>query len=66
MKTRILMLLLFVFITTLDTLYRGRVESNGELIEISEDGKSYFYLEFYEGQRIEFWARWLVLEYQTK
>jgi hypothetical protein len=51
---------------TLDTLYRGRVESNGELIEISEDGKSYFYLEFYEGQRIEFWARWLVLEHQTK
>lgn len=47
---------------TLDTLYRGRVESNGELIELSEDGKSYFYLEFYEGQRMEFWARWLVVE----
>lgn len=42
---------------TLDTLYRGRVELNGNLIEVSEDGRGYFYLEFYEGQRLEFWAK---------
>lgn len=42
---------------TIDSLYRGRCELNGELIEVSEDGKGYFYLEFYEGQKLEFWAR---------
>ncbi|HYH16269.1 MAG TPA: hypothetical protein VD794_13665 [Flavisolibacter sp.] len=42
---------------TLDNLYRGRAELKGDLIEISEDGKGYFYLEFYEGQKLEFWAK---------
>lgn len=42
---------------TLDNLYRGRAELNGNLIEVSEDGKGYFYLEFYEGQKLEFWAK---------
>lgn len=42
---------------TLDNLYRGRAELNGELIEVSENGKGYFYLEFYEGQKLEFWAK---------
>jgi len=42
---------------TLDNLYRGRYELNGDLIELSEDGKAYFYLEFYEGQKLEFWAK---------
>lgn len=42
---------------TLDNLYRGRVEINGELVGISEDGRGYFYMEFYEGQKLEFWAR---------
>lgn len=42
---------------TLDLLYRGRYESNGELIELSNDGKGYFYLEFYEGCKFEFWAK---------
>ncbi|RXK85614.1 hypothetical protein [Filimonas effusa] len=42
---------------TIDSLYRGRLELNGELIETSEDGNGYFYLEFYEGQKLEFWAR---------
>ncbi|WP_447642599.1 MULTISPECIES: hypothetical protein [Chitinophagaceae] len=41
---------------TLDSLYRGRFEFNGSLIEESQKGEGYFYLEFYEGQRIEFWA----------
>jgi|SRR5690606_33725540 len=47
---------------TLDNLYRGRVELNGDLIEISEDGKGYFYLEFYEGQKLEFWAKDMGIE----
>lgn len=42
---------------TIDTLYRGRCEINGELMEISSDGRAYFYLEFYTGQKMEFWAR---------
>ena len=46
---------------TLDTLYRGRAELEGELIEMSEDGRGYFYLEFYEGQKLEFWAKSIVL-----
>jgi hypothetical protein len=41
----------------IDTLYRGRTELNGEVIEVSEDGRGYFYLEFYEGQKLEFWAK---------
>ena len=28
-----------------------------DIIEISEEGKEYFYLEFYEGQKLEFWAK---------
>jgi hypothetical protein len=47
---------------TLDSLYRGRVEFNGNLIESSKYGKGYFYLEFYEGQKLEFWAKYLILE----
>lgn len=42
---------------TLDNLYRGRVELNGNLIEISEEGNGYFYMEFYEGQKLGFWAK---------
>jgi hypothetical protein len=41
---------------TIDTMYRGRAEVDGKLKEISEDGQGYFYLEFYEGQKLEFWA----------
>jgi hypothetical protein len=44
------------FTWTLDLLYRGRVEVNGKLIELSEDGRGYFYVDFLEGQTIEFWA----------
>ena len=45
----------------LDNLYRGRTEFNDELIEVSKDGRGYFYLEFYGGQKLEFWARRIVL-----
>ncbi len=47
---------------TVDNLYRGRVEVKGELTELSRDERAYFYLEFYEGQKIEFWARWITLD----
>ncbi len=41
---------------TIDNIYRGRIEKQGVLIEISQENKAYFYLEFYEGQALEFWA----------
>jgi hypothetical protein len=47
---------------TLDNLYRGRFELNGDLIETSKDGKGYFYLELYEGQKLEFWAKDISIE----
>lgn len=43
----------------LDNLYRGRIIENGQLIETSDKGKGYFYLEFYAGQKAEFWAQGL-------
>lgn len=49
---------------TLDNLYRGRLEHDGELIEISGGGKGYFYLEFYEGQNLEFWANGVYVEHE--
>jgi len=47
---------------SLDNLYRGRFELNGELIDVSIDGEAYFYLEFYEGQKFEFWAKKMSIE----
>ena len=47
---------------SLDNLYRGRFELNGELIDVSIDGEAYFYLEFYEGQKFEFWAKNMSIE----
>lgn len=44
------------FTWTLDLLYRGRVEVGGKLIELSDDGRGYFYAYFLEGQTVEFWA----------
>lgn len=41
---------------TIDNLYRGRIESDGRLIEFIEDEIGYYYLEFEEGQKIEFWS----------
>ncbi len=46
----------------LDNLYRGRYELNGKLIEFSEDGKGYFYIQFYEDQKLEFWAKSIDIE----
>ncbi|MDF2858730.1 MAG: hypothetical protein K0Q87_4581, partial [Neobacillus sp.] len=48
-------------ILTIDNVYRGRTEINGELKEFLGE-KGYFYLEFYEGQRLEFWAKSVGIE----
>ena len=47
---------------TIDTLYRGRFESNGNLTEFNDEGKSYFYLEFVEGANIELWCESIIVE----
>ena len=47
---------------TIDNLYRGRFEKDGHLSEFSGDGKSYFYLEFYEGPKMELWCESIAVE----
>ena len=47
---------------TIDNLYRGKIEKDGELLEFSKDGKGYFYMEFDEGQKLEFWSSGLDIE----
>ncbi|WP_147533317.1 hypothetical protein [Bacillus marasmi] len=46
---------------TIDNVYRGKTIINGELKEFLGE-KGYFYLEFYEGQRLEFWAKSVRIE----
>jgi hypothetical protein len=46
---------------TIDSMYRGKVVIDGELKEFLGE-KGYFYLEFYEGQRLEFWAKSVEIE----
>lgn len=47
---------------TIDNIYRGRFEKNGQLIEFSSDGKSFFYLEFTESIKMELWCENIVIE----
>ena len=47
---------------TLDTLYRGRFEETGRLQDLSKTGCSYFYAEFYDGEALEFFAKYLILQ----
>lgn len=49
--------------STIDSLYRGRFERDGSLIEFSDRGKGYFYLELFEGDNIEFWSSSLTIEH---
>lgn len=42
---------------TLDNLYRGRFQVDDRLIDVDNRGRGYFYLEFYEGPRLEFWSK---------
>lgn len=46
---------------TIDNLYRGKFEIDGRLIEF-ENNRGYFYLEFYEGQKMEFWSESISVE----
>ncbi len=39
--------------STLNSFYRGRFEQNGNLLEFTEDGKGYYYLEFENGDSFE-------------
>ncbi|MDR0295778.1 MAG: hypothetical protein LBH91_06315 [Prevotellaceae bacterium] len=41
---------------TIDNIYRGRCQKDNELLEFDINGKSYFYIEFYEGVKIELWS----------
>ncbi len=45
----------------IDNLYRGRFEFQGHLEELTPLNKGYFYLEFDEGQKIEFWSSGLLV-----
>ncbi|MBL8013327.1 MAG: hypothetical protein JNN05_05715 [Candidatus Omnitrophica bacterium] len=47
---------------TIDQLYRGRYEKEGKLIELSDLGKVYLYLEFCEGLNLEFWCTSMFVE----
>lgn len=51
---------------TIDNLYRGKIEDGNKLIEFKDSNKGYFYLEFYEGQKIEFWSTGLKVEDSSK
>ncbi len=46
---------------TVDNIYRGRFQIDDELFEFNDDGKSYFYIEFYEGPKIELWCESIVV-----
>jgi hypothetical protein len=43
-----------VKVLTPDNLYRGKFVANEKLNEFSITNQGYFYLEFYEGQKLEF------------
>jgi len=47
---------------TIDNLYRGKTEINGKLVEFKNDDKGYYYLEFDEGQKLEYWSTGLDIE----
>lgn len=47
---------------TLDNLYRGRFELKGNLYEYDNMKRCYYYLEFYEGYSLEFFANNLQLQ----
>lgn len=47
---------------TINILYRGRIDKDGVLLDLSKDNQSYFYLEFEDQQSIEFWAEYIVIK----
>jgi len=48
--------------STLNILYRGRFESNNGLLEYSEQKGFYFYMEFEEGDKFEFFAQKMLVQ----
>lgn len=50
---------------TIDNLYRGRITINEELVSLKEPNYGYFYLEFDEGQKLEFWSSGIVVKIQS-
>ena len=47
---------------TLDNLYRGRYQIDDSLYEYDSKKRSYYYLEFYEGYKMEFFGACLQLK----
>ena len=41
---------------TIDNLYRGKTVVNGNLVEFENHVNGYFYLDFVDGQKVEFWS----------
>ena len=42
---------------TIDMVYRGRfTDENNELMEISDEGQYYYYIDFYDGYSFEFFS----------
>lgn len=50
-------------IDTIDSLYRGKFEGRNGLQEIAEDGRSYYYIEFYNGFSFELFAKGIIVVY---
>jgi hypothetical protein len=48
---------------TLDLLYRGRYETEGNLFEISPNGDGYFYIGFIEGDSFEIFSKKVTLTF---
>jgi hypothetical protein len=46
---------------TIDNIYRGKFEVNGKLYEFTEEGKSFYCLEFLEAYSFQFFAGRLLL-----
>jgi hypothetical protein len=46
--------------STIDIIYRGRFEENGELREVTDAGERYFYLIFEDGDSFEVYSKKVV------
>lgn len=42
---------------TINNIYRGRFEQEGKLLEYSDDGARYFYIEFETGDKVELFSK---------
>lgn len=51
---------------TIDLLYRGRFESNGELIDVNKNNQGYIYCDFVNEQKLEFWAESVSYDFKDK